>query len=433
MTDKEEKLISLTRSMCPKCEVVIDARIFERGGSVIQSKTCQDHGDFESVIHDDPEFFRRCMDGTSEVPDEFVACDITGCRDCLRHMDYIKTLMIDVTERCNLNCTACFTNTHTRDSRDPTLEEITSRLAGWKSRPAVLLCGGEPTMRKDLPELINAITSMGFVVKMASNGINLTDADYVRRLREAGLGWVLFQFDGFSDEIYLKTRKKALMGVKEDALKTLSEAGIKVCLACMVVKGINDGEVGKILEYAMKNDFIMHVGCTVLSCVGRDGFPAENSTSAKDVIRAFEKETAGTVTEKDFMQARSLGVLAYRLTGNGNFQQKSCFHTLMIHNRGGRPFPANRYFNPLTALMNLKGFLQLALLFGRLRNWDAMALSGRVKLLTIEEFREHDTIDLTDANRCNKVYMAENGYIPPCIYNTKYRGEMWQLPGKEMG
>ncbi|HOO55272.1 MAG TPA: radical SAM protein [bacterium] len=419
--------ISKTVSLCPECDRIIDAEIIERNGRVFIRKTCPEHGDFELLLFDDASFYRRLLKTTSKVPEEFDNCDVTGCLSCRRHMPRVKTLMIDVTERCNLNCTACFTNTHARKSRDPGIEEIRERLSKWvDNKPTVLLCGGEPTVREDLEDVIRTIDSMGFVVKMASNGIRLAEADYVKRLKDAGLGWVLFQLDGFSDDIYMKTRGRKLVDIKRQALINLADAGIKVCLAFMVVRGVNDFEIGRVVDFVMNSDNIMHLGCTVLSDVGRDGFAPENITSAIHVMQSIEKETEGRVRVEDFMQTRLIGDRLFRLTGNLEFQQKTCFHMALLHKRKDGYIPVNRYARPGTALRNIGGFAELGLLYGSLKHWDAIQLSGRVKLLTIEDFRPHDTIDLVDANRCNKAYMTEEGYIPPCIYNTKYRPHCWR-------
>jgi len=422
---EQEKKISETLSLCPECGGIIPARIYERDGCVYQRKTCPQHGDFEFEIHYDSDFFMRCARGTTPTPAEFLDCDVTGCLGCERHKENVKTVMIDVTERCNMNCPACFTNTHSRKSRDPSIQEITDRLVRWKSRPTILLCGGEPTVREDLPELISAITSLGFVVKVASNGINLGDREYVAKLREAGLGWVLFQFDGFSDDIYEVTRGRPMMDIKREALDVLRDSGIKVCLACMVVRGVNDGELGKMVDYMMESDFIMHIGCTVLSCVGRDDFGPGHRTTAKDVLEAVERGTGGGIRLEDFMHTRRIGKRLFALTGNRDFQQKSCFHMLLLHRRRNGYIPVNRYFSLGGALANAGGLAELALLYGSLRHWDAISMTGKVKLMTVEEFRAHDTVDLVEANRCNKVYMAERGYVPPCIYNTKYRPQCW--------
>jgi len=171
----------------------------------------------------------------------------------------------------------------------------------------------------------------------------------------------------------------------------------------------------------------MHLGCTVLSCVGRDEFGGEFATTARDVLSAAERETGGRIRVDDFMRTRSIGNLLFRLTGNRDFQQKSCFHMLLLHKRGDGYLPVNRYFSPPSAIANFGGFLRLALLWGALRHWDAISVTGKVKLFTVEEFRARNTIDLIEANRCNKVYMSDRGYIPPCIYNTKYRSRSWLI------
>jgi uncharacterized radical SAM superfamily Fe-S cluster-containing enzyme len=425
MKNKELVLPIKTKSLCPSCGAVIDAVMEERGGAVLIRKSCSEHGDFELPAHDDAGFYLECLSSRSQVPQEFLECDISGCLGCGRHKEQIKTIMIDVTERCNLNCPACFTNTHSMEKRDPTIVEIRERLAEWKTRPTVLVCGGEPTLREDLPELIREITSLGFVVKIASNGIKLCDRDYVRKLKDAGLGWVLLQFDGFSDEIYRLTRGREMKAVKDRTIENLSEAGIKICLAFMAVKGINDSEFGRLIDFMMDNDHIMHIGCTVLADVGRDDMGLEYSTTALDVLRAMERETGGKIAIDDFMRTRNIGDRLYKLTGNRDFQVKTCFHTMLLHKRPGGYLPVNRYFSPGGAMRNLGGLLRLALLYGSLRRWDAISTTGKVKLITVEEFRHHDTVDLVDANRCNKAYMTENGYIPPCIYNTKYRPSCW--------
>lgn len=430
--NREERSISETKSVCPECGAVIAARIVEREDGAYMKKTCPEHGDFDLRIHDNPVFLRKCLEGTSPTPDEILHCDMAGCITCGRHLDYVKTIVIDVTERCNLNCTACFTNANSRASREPSIDEITSRLSLLKHRPGIQLFGGEPTLRKDLPEIIHAITSLGFTVKLASNGINLADAGYARELRAAGLEWVLLQFDGFSDDIYKITRGRELADIKKQAVDALSAAEIKICLVCMVVKGVNDGALGALVDYMMERDAVMQVGCVVLSTVGRNGFEPECATTAFDVLTALERETHGRVRVEDFMRFRAVANGLFKLTGKRDFQQKSCFHTLMLHGRGARGYvPVTRYLTPGGAILNLPGLVQFCAAVMKNRKWDTIRPTSKIKLITVEEFRGHDTIDLMEANRCNKVYMAGRGYIPACIYNTMYRPLCWLGEGTE--
>ncbi len=420
-----EVITSRTRSLCSVCDRIVDAVIFERGDMVFMRKHCPDHGSEELLYSDDPAFYAKCMASTSTVDRSLDDCDIRGCLTCERHIPHVKTIMLDVTERCNLRCPSCFTNALAREAREPSIPEIVARLEKWKTRPTILICGGEPTLRADLPEIIRTITSMGFVVKVASNGIALQDMAYTARLREAGLDWVLLQYDGPSDDVYRVTRGRPLAAIKEKAIDNLGDAGIKICLAYMVVKGVNDTHAGHVLDRLIDTSHIMHLGCTVLASVGRNDLAGGHYTDALDVLSALDSASQGRLAVADFMHTRRIGSTLFSLTGNLEYQQKSCFHMALLHRTGNGFTPVNRYLSPTGAIRNARGFAQFATLYGKLRHWDSIAMTGHVKLVTVEEFRSHDTIDLVDANRCNKVYMTENAYIPPCIYNTKYRRLCW--------
>jgi len=103
----------------------------------------------------------------------------------------------------------------------------------------------------------------------------------------------------------------------------------------------------------------------------------------------------------------------------------------MLHGTAGGYVPVNRYLTPGGMLKYFGNLMSLVMMYGKLKKWDVISVSGDIKLITIEEFRGHDTIDLRDADLCNKVYMTEAGYVPPCIYNTKYRKLSWLKNGKK--
>ena len=47
-----------TRSLCPDCSQLIDARIFEDGGKVVMEKHCANHGDFRDIIYSDARLYQ---------------------------------------------------------------------------------------------------------------------------------------------------------------------------------------------------------------------------------------------------------------------------------------------------------------------------------------------------------------------------------------
>ena len=179
--------------------------------------------------------------------------------------------LIEVTDRCNLNCPICFRRLKNVDqdevSNDLDFSEIIERLERLKRErpnidPTVALTGGEPTLRDDLPDLIAKIHTMGFKrTEVMTNGIRLAkDVGYVKDLRRAGVSQIGLQFDGFNDKAYLLMRGKELAETKRRALDNLKSARQATILAACIMKGINDGEIGSIIDFAIHNkDFVEHV------------------------------------------------------------------------------------------------------------------------------------------------------------------------------
>lgn len=179
--------------------------------------------------------------------------------------------LIEVTQKCNLNCPICFRrhkNLNERsESADLGFDAIIERLERLKKErpnidPTVALTGGEPTLRDDLPDLIAKIHGMGFKrTEVMTNGIRLSeDIEYVRDLKRSGLSQMGLQFDGFNNKAYLLMRGRELVDIKRKALENLKSVKQATILAACIMQGINEGEIGAIIDFAVDNkDFVEHV------------------------------------------------------------------------------------------------------------------------------------------------------------------------------
>ncbi len=99
----------------------------------------------------------------------------------MKIVKYIKNSLIDFpakiatvlfTNGCNWDCWYCQNKkilTDTRDLTDEFFEYLESR-RGWID--GVVICGGEPTIHPEIPELCRKIKSLGFAVKLDTNGTN---------------------------------------------------------------------------------------------------------------------------------------------------------------------------------------------------------------------------------------------------------------------
>src|SRR5450756_375706 len=72
--------------------------------------------------------------------------------------------------------------------------------------PAVQFSGGEPTMREDIVEIVKMAHEFNFTqIQMATNGIKLSRSlELCQQLNDAGLHTVYLQFDGVTEEPYIK-------------------------------------------------------------------------------------------------------------------------------------------------------------------------------------------------------------------------------------
>lgn len=77
---------------------------------------------------------------------------------------------------------------------------------------AIQFSGGEPTVRDDLPEIIELAQELGFAhIQLASNGVRLANSpEYCKRLKDATLRTVYLAFDGITPEPYFETRALTL-------------------------------------------------------------------------------------------------------------------------------------------------------------------------------------------------------------------------------
>lgn len=73
-------------------------------------------------------------------------------------------------------------------------------------------------MREDLPEIVALVRAQGFsFVQLNTNGVRLgRDREYVRQLKNAGLGCVFLQFDGVSEDVHQMIRGCDLVDIALD-------------------------------------------------------------------------------------------------------------------------------------------------------------------------------------------------------------------------
>jgi uncharacterized radical SAM superfamily Fe-S cluster-containing enzyme len=291
-----------TDSLCPKCvpeirqqilegklpvdilreEPVgqIKAQIIEREGKIWMVKDCPKHGHFEDIISIDPEFTRH-------LEQAYPGSDIRAHNDERLHNHGSSTikygrgavLTIDLTNRCNMMCDPCFMDANQVGFvHELSWEDIKKLLDDAitlkpKRQLSVQFSGGEPTLSPYFLDAIRYARKLGYnSVQAATNGIEFAKSpEFARAAAEAGLRYVYLQFDGIGNAANAHRRVGNLFDVKLRAIENLHNAGVEIILVTTIVNGINNEQVGRIVQFALDNPKkIAFVAFQPVSFTGRD-------------------------------------------------------------------------------------------------------------------------------------------------------------------
>ncbi len=309
--------IKNTKSLCPECGKTLDAEVFAEDGKVFIKKTCDEHGEFINTYWGDEELYNRAdnfIPSINSVDNPSVE-DIASCPDncglCSKHETTTVLGLIDVTNRCNLRCPVCFANAAAAGYKyEPSQDEIRQMLKNLRDLkphpcPAIQYAGGEPTVRKDIVELVEMAKEEGFThVQIATNGLRLARKENLAKdLKEAGCNTIYLAFDGVTPEPYINNRGKDLLPYKLKAIENCRKAGLGIVLVPTLIKGINDHQVGEIIKFAFdNNDIVYGVNFQPVSFAGRT--PAdeveEQRITIPDFVNIVEESTDGQVPVNSF-------------------------------------------------------------------------------------------------------------------------------------
>src|SRR5258708_39787645 len=215
--DADYVFYELTRSICPECRKVIDAKVLLRDNKVYMAKRCPEHGPFEALVYGDAEmylsFSKYNKPGT--IPLAFSTeiqhgCPL-DCGLCPDHQQHACLGIIEVNSACNMECPLCFANAGA--GFNLTLEEvedILDHLVETEGNPEVVqFSGGEPSIHPHIIEMMRAAKARYIKhVMLNTNGKRIADDDvFLAALGELRPS-IYFQFDGFARETDLRIRNE---------------------------------------------------------------------------------------------------------------------------------------------------------------------------------------------------------------------------------
>ncbi|MCX6621108.1 MAG: radical SAM protein, partial [Acidobacteria bacterium] len=273
-----------TESLCPDCTQIIPALIREESGRVVMEKSCPEHGFFKDTIYSDAKLYLKMEQWTfgdnrgltnPAVPDAKRCPE--DCGLCSLHTSHTGLANLDLTNRCNLTCPVCFANANAAGYLyEPDLDHVRKMLLAIRSQKPVAgrivqFSGGEPTIYPRFLDAVRLAKEVGFShVQIATNGIKFIEEEFAHQCKDAGLHSLYLQFDGVSDDIYMRTRGEALWEKKLRCIENVRKAGLKIIFVPTIVKGLNDHQIGDILRCALDNiDCVSGISFQPVAFTGR--------------------------------------------------------------------------------------------------------------------------------------------------------------------
>jgi len=221
----------------------------------------------------------------------------------------VLNLRISVTQRCDKHCPYCHREGETDPSTTMTVNEIVhiARLAVNLGITRIKLTGGEPLLRKEIVEIVKGISSIDGLtdLSMTTNGAHMKNL--AKDLKQAGLNRVNVSLPTLKPDIY-----NSLMGgnLKEavEGVKAAVEAGLHpVKLNMLVLKGVNDGEIEGMMQFAAEAETILQL--IELEPINlSEGYYERHHLSLDMVEQKLEKLATETRVRK-YMQKRRIFVL----------------------------------------------------------------------------------------------------------------------------
>ena len=295
-----------TLSICSTCLRRVDAKIVFENNNVYMLKNCREHGFEKVLIATDIEYYKtlRNYNKPSETPLHFTTKTHYGCPYdcglCQDHEQHSCLTVIEITDRCNLQCPTCYAMSSPHYGRHRTLEEVEKMLdiivASEGTPDVVQISGGEPTVHPDFFAIMDIARKKPIKhLMLNTNGIRIAkDLEFTKQLASYSPDFEIYlQFDSFKPAALEQLRGKDLTEVRMKALEHLNALNLATTLVVTLQQGVNDDEIGKIIEFALQQKCIRGVTFQPTQVAGRtENFdPATDRITLTDVRQKILDQT----------------------------------------------------------------------------------------------------------------------------------------------
>lgn len=465
---------SMTKSLCGVCKRAVDAKIVFRDDRVYFAKYCPEHGQQECLASSSVEWYLDCLSFIApHTPPSRISRPVQhgcpfDCGACASHQQKVYLPVVPITSSCNLDCPICYTINKNDDAHHLSLDDFRAILEKLKEDHAELdiinFTGGEPTLHPQLPELMQMCLDAGIQrITISTNGLKLQNEEYVKLLGQLRARIVL-SLDTFSPETDKLLLGANTVNAKLRALDLLEKHDVAVTILPAVAAGLNDSEVGSLLDVVLSRRNMRSLELHTLSFTGQGGvgFQRKARITIPDLHRKIDEATGSRIGWRDFVPSPLAHPHCY-----------SICYLLMLDGGGYVPFtrlmPRATLFELLQDSLYLEPREKMENVFREIiddlwANPDRVPESARVlatlKRLLKEVYPAGRTLSILDRQRiaerstraiyihshmdeenfdvarvmkcCVGVPETDGSNIPTCSYNVLYREKDQRFADHEM-
>lgn len=349
----------------------------------------------------------------------------------------IGCVALEITQRCNLDCTLCYLSENSEAVKDIPMEEIFRRIDQIKLQfgPSndIQITGGDPTLRKrsELMEIVRYIRKIGMRPTLMTNGIAAT-RDLCQELVANGLNDIAFHVDLTQERKGYKTEME-LNKFRKDYIERVRGLPIAVIFNTTVFKD-NFTEIPDLIRFFRANTDVVGMASFQLQAdTGRGVLKKRDQVISLDSVAEKIQEGAGTKISFDTARIGHPRCHKYGLTIEANgklfdfFDDPKLFNLLIEKTRTLELDRTNKFKlarNVLKWLFQNPDFIMPALMFSMRKlnemKWDLLK-GRRVGKLSffMQNFMDASSLELERIHACSFMVMTPQGPMSMCMHNAK--------------
>jgi uncharacterized radical SAM superfamily Fe-S cluster-containing enzyme len=292
----------------------VEAKILFKDEMVFMDKWCPVHGVERVLVSDDVAYYRACREifvKPPEMPARFSTPMKYGCPYdcglCPDHMQHSCLSIVEITDHCNLRCPTCYAASGperlTHKPFDVVEKLLDAVVASEGEADVVQISGGEPTLHPDFFRILDAARARPIKHLMVNtNGIRIAqDGDFAARLGQYKTGFEIYlQFDSFKRDALLNLRGADLRRIRQQALDILNGLDISTTLVMTLKRGVNDDEIGEVIDFASRQSCVRGVTLQPVQNAGRaEAYSASKNRLTVSEIRRRIASQSQSFSERD--------------------------------------------------------------------------------------------------------------------------------------